>query len=310
MARPLSVWLSSLGSSLTRNEKLLISWIAPRGIVAAAVSSLFVLKLDNASGSDVLVPLVFTIIIGTVIIQSLTAKPLANFLGVADPNPNGILISGINPFTIKLGKAIKENGFDVILASSSYDRTAKARMEGLNVYYGNLVSEHADRHLSLVGIGHLIAVHPRNEQNMLTTLRYKSEFGSRNVYRIKTNERNNERGNVHEEWNSAWLFDNDITYNKLMSIDSDKAQIRTTNISENYTFEQYSSDNVDSIPLFALNPADKLFMFSSKASFIPTKGWKIISLQPYSQEKQAEKITRRQQERNNEKGEENSGATS
>ncbi|MBV7433904.1 sodium:proton antiporter [Cardiobacteriaceae bacterium TAE3-ERU3] len=309
IARPLSVWVSALGSKLTRNEKLLISWIAPRGIVAAAVSSLFVLKLEDSAGSDVLVPLVFTIIIGTVIIQSLTAKPLANFLGVADPNPNGVLISGINPFTIKLGKAIKENGFDVILASTSYDRTAKARMEGLNVYYGNLVSEHADRHLSLVGIGHLIALHPRNEQNMLTILRYKSEFGSRNVYRIKTNDRVNssEREKDYSEWHSGWLFDDGMTYNKLMASDSDKAQIRTTNISDNYTFEQYQQDNPDSIPLFALNSANKLFMFSSKANFTPVKGWKIVALQPYSEEKHAEKMTKRQQERNNEKTDENSG---
>lgn len=308
VARPLSVWVSALGSKLTRNEKLLISWIAPRGIVAAAVSSLFVLKLDtNSNGADVLVPLVFTIIIGTVIVQSLTAKPLANFLGVADPNPNGVLISGINAFTIKLGKAIKDNGFDVILASTSYDRTAKARMEGLNVYYGNLVSEHADRHLSLVGIGHLVAVHPRSEQNMLTTLRYKNEFGEHNVYRIKVNERSDhdQRDGMYHEWHSAWLFNSDITYNQLMAIDHEKAQIRTTNISDSYTFAQYQNDNPDSIALFAVNGAREFYMFSSQSKFTPGKGWKIIALQPYSEEKAAEKINKRQQERQGSKSEDN-----
>ncbi|UJF23927.1 sodium:proton antiporter [Suttonella sp. R2A3] len=297
VARPLSVWVSALGSNLSTNEKLLISWIAPRGIVAAAVSSLFVLKLGEIDGHDVLVPLVFTIIIGTVMVQSLTAKPLANWLKVADPNPNGVLISGINPFSLLLGKAIKENGFDVMLASSSYDQTAKARMEGMSVYYGDLVSEHADRHLSLVGYGHLLALHQRDEQNMLATLRYRSEFGHHRVYRIKVSSRrnDNQRNNTYQEWDSAWLFSPEYTYSELTMMVSGGAQTRSTNISESYGFDQLLAENPKAVMLFAISPTKKIHLFSSQANFKLDKGWKVIFMLPFSKEKEVEKIAKRQE---------------
>lgn len=309
VARPLSVWASAIGSELTNAEKHLLSWIAPRGIVAAAVSSLFVLKLEqsNVQGAELLVPMVFTVIIGTVVLQSLTAKPFANFLGVADPNPNGVLISGTNKFTIALGTALKKNGFDVLMASSSFDLTKAARMENLNVYYGNVVSEHADRHLNLVGIGKLLSIHPRAEQNMLSNLRFQPEFGKHNVYRIKVNEsaKENMRQKANEDWETAWLFGKETTYTKLNSLIRANAEIKTTNISENYPYKQYIEENPDNIPLFAVSAQHKLHIFSSRANFTPNKGWKVIALVPFNEEKKAEKIAKRQEKIEEKNGQKN-----
>lgn len=274
----------------------------------AAVSSLFVLKLEeeHVAGADLLVPLVFMVIIGTVVLQSLTASALAKKLKVADPNPNGVLISGGNTFSIMLGKALKENGFEVIIASSSYDRTRNIRMENLNTYFGNLVSEHADRHLSLVGIGHLLAIHPRSEQNLLTVLRYRSEFGGQNVYRLKTSEKQdgNERARTNEDWQKAWLFGDDIYYKKISEIVNKGGQIKTTNISEAYPFSMYCSENPENIPLFAVSTQQKLHIFSSQPNFKPNKGWKVIALVPFSQKKLNEKVAQRLEEQRNKSAEE------
>ena len=80
LARPIAVWVSSFTSDLKPREKLLIAWIGPRGIVAAAVASLFAIRLEAEGypGASLLVPLTFFIIIGTVIIQSATAKTIAH----------------------------------------------------------------------------------------------------------------------------------------------------------------------------------------------------------------------------------------
>ena len=294
IARPLSVWVSALGSNLTNNEKLLISWIAPRGIVAAAVSSLFVLKLapENGAGVEILVPLVFTIIIGTVVVQSLTAKALASWLGVADPNPNGVLIAAYGTFAILLGKAIKENGFDVIFASTSYDQTRKARMEGMNTYFGNVVSEHADRHLSLVGIGHLLAMGRRNEENMLATLRYRTEFGNHRVYRLKVDESNgeSERERIHSQWQTAWLFDDDLSYHQMLDLTNQGATIKTTTISENYPYAQYLGENPENIPLFAITPQQKLLFFSTRRKIDVARNWKVVALVPFCQTKATRRL--------------------
>lgn len=306
IARPLSVWVSTIRSKLSLNEKLLISWIAPRGIVAAAISSLFVLKLppENSSGAQILVPLVFTIIIGTVMIQSLTAKPLARWLNVADPNPNGVLIAGFGAFAIPLGKAIKENGFDVIFASSSYDQTRKARMEGINTYYGNIVSEHADRHLNLVGIGHLLALNSRSETNTLATLRYSREFGNQKVYRLKVDKRHGEsdRARPHQKWQTPYLFNDKITYSQILTLMNEGALIKTTNISENYPYSQYLAENKENIPLFAITPQQKLLFFTASNKIDIGRNWKIVALVPFSQEKIIEKTARRLDEKQNQAG--------
>ncbi|SUO93695.1 cation:proton antiporter [Suttonella ornithocola] len=306
IARPLSVWISSIGSPLSTNEKLLISWIAPRGIVAAAVSSLFVLKLQESqtSGADILVPMVFTIIIGTVMLQSLTAKSLANFLGVADPNPNGVLISSGGDFAILLGNALKDNGFDVIVSNTSYSQTRKARMTGLSAYYGNIVSEHADRHLNLVGLGHLLALHSREEENLLAVLRYRTEFGSDKVYQLKITENSdqNERGRATKGWLSDWLFGKDITYQQLMQMTAEGASTKTTTLSDAYPWAQYREENPDAIPLFAVTPQQKLHLFTAESRVEPGKGWKVIALIPYSREKVEKAAKKAQEQKANEEG--------
>jgi len=82
VARPVSVFISTLGSDLDFKEKLLIAWIGPRGIVAAAVASLFSFRLGEAGYLDAVfrVPLTFLIIIGTVVIQGATSKSFAKLL--------------------------------------------------------------------------------------------------------------------------------------------------------------------------------------------------------------------------------------
>src|SRR5690606_426146 len=96
--RPLSVHICALGSKLTMNERHLLSWIAPRGIVAAAITALFSIRLEYLGYQDAaqMVPLTFLVIIGTVLLQSMTAGPLARFLKVAEPENEGFLILGAN----------------------------------------------------------------------------------------------------------------------------------------------------------------------------------------------------------------------
>ncbi|MBJ6969774.1 sodium:proton antiporter, partial [Vibrio cholerae] len=77
LARPASIFISTLRSTLNVREKAFLAWVAPRGIVAASISSLFAIKLMEFGIADakLLVPLTFMVIIGTVVLQSSTARP-------------------------------------------------------------------------------------------------------------------------------------------------------------------------------------------------------------------------------------------
>ena len=136
LAGPARAIVSSGGSGMHWKEKLFIGWVFPRGIVAAAVSSLFALRLSNIGYPDAnaLVPLVFGLIIGTVVLQSLTAKPVARLLGVAEPDPTGVLVIGSNLLGRLLAKAMQDAGLSVRLADSHWAGIREARMMGLPTF--------------------------------------------------------------------------------------------------------------------------------------------------------------------------------
>lgn len=282
VARPLSVWASSIGSNLKTNEKLMISWIGPRGIVAAAISSLFAIRLQeyDIQGVELLVPLVFMVIIGTVMIQGLGAKLVGNLLGVREPETNGILVVGSNPVALLVATSLKDQGFDVIVAHNNYTNIARARMSGLRTYFGNPISDHADHHLDLIGIGHLFAMSMDKEMNTLSEIHYRHEFGERRLYRLKFSDEKvkSERDDKQSNFKSQWLFGKDVTYTKLASMLSRKARIKITNITDSYTYAQYKADNKQFVPLYTLDKEGKLHVITDKFDGNVPKDRKLIAL--------------------------------
>ncbi len=186
VARPASIFISTMFSQLAFKEKLFLAWVAPRGIVAAAISALFALKLidDGVAGAQLLVPLTFMVIIGTVVLQSLTARPIARLLGVAEPSPKGFLVVGANDVARQIGLALKKYDCRVMMTDSNWDYIRAARMAGLETYYGNAVSSHADEYLDLIGVGHLLALTPDKHFNAVVTNHYETDFGQRNIFRL------------------------------------------------------------------------------------------------------------------------------
>ncbi len=285
IARPVSVLASSLGSKLTRNEKALLCWIAPRGIVAAAVSALFALRLESLGyeQASLIVPLTFMVIIGTVVLQSATARPLANWLKVSEPDPLGVLIVGANPVSRVLGKALTEKGFRIVLADTNWEDIRAARMDGLKTYYGNAVSEHADRHLDLVGVGVMFAMSRRPALNALACVRYKAEFSAKNIYSLQTSEEKaaSEKQAIATHFAGARLFGEDITNAKLASLVSKGAEIRSTQLSDTFNYGVYRERYGNMIiPLFALDPRGRLRVFTAGGDLKPAAGWTVMSLFP------------------------------
>ena len=283
VARPISVFISSIGSDLNFREKLLISWIGPRGIVAAAVASLFALRLEEAGYPDAvfLVPLTFLIIIGTVVIQSGTSEFIAKLLGVREPSPTGALIIGAGNVARAIGKAIQESGFKVILTDSNWENTSLARMEGLPTYYGNPISEHAERHLELTGIGRMLAMSGRANLDTLASLRFKSDFGEKGIYELKTTREKiiSDKHKISSRHRGYQLFGEEITHGVLASWLRNGAEIRSTQLSDEFGFEAYMAKyDGKIIPLFAIDNKKRLQFFVIDGKMKPESGWMIISL--------------------------------
>lgn len=283
LARPLNVQVSALGSKLSWPERHLLAWIAPRGIVAAAISALFALQLENAGYADaaLLVPLTFSVIIATVLLQSFTARPIAQWLGVAEPEPKGFLIIGANIVARAIAKALIGNGLRVLITDTSRENLMKARMDGARTYLGNPISEHADHNLDLIGIGSMLAITPHESMNVAAALHYRLELGRHNVFFIQTAPAGKipDRVTLSHKIHSEILFGRDITYSSLASALTEGGEIRTTKLTPAFTFEQFVKQYKNqAIPLFALDSRERLYVITEKRRLHPEPGWSVIFL--------------------------------
>lgn len=294
IARPIGMFVCTIGSKLNWKERALMSWIAPRGIIAAAIAPLFALKLEKngVEGAEMLAPLVFIIIIGTVVLQSLTAGPLARALGVSEPEPRGVLIVGANRLARAIAKALKENGFGVLLASTNWDDISEARMLGVKTFFGNVVSEHADRHMDLMGIGKLLAISKLPTENALASMRYRREFGNKNVFIIKTEEerRTREKDYIADEYTAPFLFGGDMTQAQLTGLLSKGHEIRATGLTEEFSYDDFLEKYKDkALPLFVVTKRKTLTPFIEGSIIKPDAGATILSLLPPQEKEKAEK---------------------
>lgn len=282
--RPLMVFVCGIGTDLNWREKALISWIGPRGIVAAAISGLFALQLQQKGFEvgETLVALTFFVIIGTVVLQSATAGWVARKLDVVDPAPRGALIVGANPLARALAAALQRNEFTVLLADPSWENIREARLMGLPTFYGNAISEHADRDLDLVGIGRLIAISPRREDNVLASMRYRYEFGRENIFAIQTQAEATNTGKktaIADTYKGAFIGPDDFTFSKASQWLKQGSRIGTTTVSEEYTFEDFIENNAGNVlPLFGIDRKRNLHAFTAQEPPKPKAGWQIVSM--------------------------------
>jgi len=284
VARPVSIFLSAIGTSLNWREKLFLSWIAPRGIVAAAVSALFAFQLQNLGyeSAGALVPLVFMLIIATVTLQSLTARPLARLLNVAEPAEYGFLILGANPVARKIGLALKKLEVPVTLADTNWENVKQARMENLQVYFGNPVSEHASTHLDLTGIGNLLVISPYKHMNSLATYHFLDWFGKDSVLTLAEGDPDQKaRHQTAEKIQMTRGLFGGVSYAKLASLASQGYTVKTTQLSDEFTFEDFLEKyDRQAMVLFVMDNRERIAPVRGMDNIKPEKDWTLVSLVP------------------------------
>lgn len=281
VAGPLRALVSAIGSPLNWRETLYVGWVFPRGIVAAAVSSLFALRLAEIDypGADALVPLVFAVIIGTVVLQSITAKPVAKLLGVMEPDPTGVLIVGANPVGRMFAQAIQDSGRRVRVADSHWAGIRDARMKGLPVFYGSPVSGYAERGLDLSGLGTLLAVSRRPGLNELACVRYSAEFGRDHVFVLgHKSEKSHEKHSISGAVSGRVLFGGNLSIEELLSRIAAGQIPKTTELTGEFSLNDYEEQNPESLILFAIDTNGRLRFPVDDEPLNPSAGWRLTAL--------------------------------
>lgn len=252
--RPLGVFASSTHSGLKLNEKLFISWVGPRGIVAAGIASLFGSKLvaQGVQGAEYITPLVFMIVLGTVLLNATTARLFAKMVGVFLKKSNGIMIVGASKFSRIIASYLKDHGRSVVLVDTNASNIRVAKEQGLDAITADIYSDSISDDIEFNNIGFLLALTGNSQINDYALERFSDRFGENGAYRlVHSNEINNPNKN-----SEAGLFSATDDYVNMMEVARYHGKIHEIKIRSQDHFkgliEITKTDN-DIIPLFVRN---------------------------------------------------------
>lgn len=261
LIRPIGVFLSSRGSSLKFNEKFFISWVGPRGIVAAGIASLFGSKLVAAGepGAEYITPLVFVIVLGTVLLNATTARIIAKWSKVYLDRSEGILIVGASKTSQLIAQYLQENDRHVVIMDNNEINIRKAADRGLDAFKGNIFSDSITDNIELNDVGYLLAFTGNEEINDFALTKFKDSFGENGTFRLMHAD---EKGKSLSQ-NTDQLFsceDDFVSFEEVSFKFPIVNELAFTSFDQYQQLMKISNADQDIAPIFIKDPEGSLHM--------------------------------------------------
>ncbi|MGB3259884.1 cation:proton antiporter [Paenisporosarcina sp.] len=279
IVRPLSIWLSTIGTDLTNKEKTLIGWIAPRGIVALTVSGYFatVMLEKGYEDADILVALTFALAFSTVVAHGFTISWLARKLNLASSESPGVLIVGANRFTTQLAKSIHDLKHQVLIMDNSFEHLSEARKLGLNSQVGEILSEQTEYNVDLTPYPLMIAATEVDSYNALVCSNFVPELGRKALFQTALHQ--GDTNDFHQSLGGRILFNQQETIYQLNERIVSGQIIRKTPITEQYTYTNYLRDREeDTLLLYIMKENGDIVFFTANKELQATSGDTVVSL--------------------------------
>lgn len=281
LIRPLGVFLSSIGSNLKFNEKLFISWVGPRGIVAAGIASLFGSKLLSRGepGAEYITPLVFMIVLGTVLLNATTARLFAKLIGVFLKKSEGILILGASKASRLIGSYLHQNDRHVVLIDNNQSNIDKANKLGLEAISANIYSDSLTDNIELSDIGYLMALTGNSDINKYAINKFQDIFGENGSFRLVDADEMSDPENNPKEG----LFSHTVDFIKLTEASRKYPAIHEIKLHDTEHYEgliEITKADADIVPLFLKNPEGDIEIITAfSKDFTDIKeGYKLVYL--------------------------------
>tara|TARA_R110002049_G_scaffold174490_2_gene341694 strand:+ start:88 stop:1923 length:1836 start_codon:yes stop_codon:yes gene_type:complete len=264
LIRPIGVFLSTRKSKLKLNEKLFISWVGPRGIVAAGIASLFGLTLADkgVEGAEYITPLVFMIVLGTVLLNATTARLFAKIVGVFLTKSGGILIVGASKVSRLLGHYLESHERHVVLIDSNERNIEKAKELGLEAIATNIYSDTLMDNIELSDIGYIMALTANSDINKYAINKFGSQFGENGSFRLVTTQEMLDDTNNPKEG----LFSHKDDFNSLLEVTRKHPSIQEVDLEDKEHYEkliEITNNDNEIIPLFVKDLEGELHIISS-----------------------------------------------
>ncbi len=252
--RPIAVFLSTHNSNLKFNEKLFISWVGPRGIVAAGIASLFGSKLmkQGVEGAEYITPLVFMIVLGTVLLNATTARLFAKMVGVFLKSSNAILIVGASGPARLVASYLKDYGKRVVLIDSNKNYIDKAIKSNLEAFSVDIYGDNLADNIELNDVGYLLSMTGSEAVNEYAINNFSKDFGEHGAYRLATSDeiRSNSEKN---KFNFLTPKDDYINLSEAFRGNPEIFEVKINSEEEYITTFSKLYNEVKSVPLFVKN---------------------------------------------------------
>ena len=254
LLRPLAVALAMVRSAFTWRERAFVGWMAPRGIVAGATASAFGLQLsqEGVAGADSVLPVVFVVIFGTVLLYGLTGPLAARLLGVTGAGRGLVLVVGGHPWARELAAALKRSGVEVRMwVGPAADREA-ARAAGIDADRGRMMVDAVGRDAELEEVTDVLLLTRSDDFNAVTAVELRSELGHGHVFRVAPDP---EEPDLLPPSSEAGILGGPaLTFAELSTRFAGGARIETRTVNE----PAGSTDGHGEEPLFAVDPGGRL----------------------------------------------------
>lgn len=277
--RPLTVFSSTTGSSLKVNEKLFISWVGPRGIVAAGISSLFGTKLvtKGVVGAEYITPLVFAVVLITVILNATTARLVAGWMGVYLKKSEGILIVGASKASRLIATYLHKNERHVVLVDSNQLNINKAKELGLEAFTANIYTDDLTDNIELNDVGYILAMTGSDEINKQAINRFEKYFGENGTFRLITSDEMKKNKNL----SIKELFSYTHDYSRFAQVAQEFPSIQEIPVENHNQFLRVLNivgEDKNAIPLFLKHPDGFLDLIISPTELETEEGSSLVYL--------------------------------
>lgn len=283
LVRPATVLIALAFSKLPWNERLLIAWIAPRGVVAVAVSGLFALRLDQLGygNGNILVTLSFAVVVATIIAHGFSIRFVARWLKVTGAAQKGLLIVGSTPWSMSLARQIQSLGLPVMISDTSWQRLASPRQAGIETYHGEILAETTEERLDLSQFQVMVSTTENEAYNALVCNEFAHDIGRDSVYQLGGSGDDEDHRSLPEALRGRAMFTAGHGVEDILQREAAGWTFRKTRISEQFNFDSARSTLPDEADmLFVLRKDGRIRFFTHAARPTPQNGDIVVSYGP------------------------------
>ena len=281
VARPVTVFISLVGSGIPFREKLLVALTGPRGVVLVAVAGLFGERLLSLGFEDaaLIAPLAFALVAVTVVVNGFTLAPFARLLGLTGADTPGVVIIGGSDWTTQLAEVLKKAKIPVLMTDPNFIRLRKARASGIDTFSGDILSEAAEQRVELVSYATLIAATDNDAYNTLVTTDLAPEFGRENVFQVMREKSESSRHQRPRTLGGRPLG-LEATHAELRDLIAQGWRFRSTRLSEEFTLEDWRAESPEARLLAQITTSGEIKFMRKNEEFKGGDGIHVIALRP------------------------------